>query len=145
MDLAIQVGRGSKCKRAKVGAIIVDKLGRVVSTGMNGSVRNAENDQCEDDHGMTKQSTLHAELNCTLFAKRDISDCTLYCTMSPCIHCAACIVQSGISKVYYMTQYRDTSGLQFLVSHNVIVKQVIRKKYQHLNQSLNHVVQRNQK
>lgn len=141
MDIAIQVGRGSKCKRAKVGSVIVDDLGRIVSTGMNGSVRNALNDKCENDHNLSFQSTLHSELNCVLFAKRDLRFCTLYCTLSPCIHCAACIIQSGITKVYYLFQYRDTSGIEFLREHGVIVKQVLRKKYSSLNQNLN-VVQK---
>lgn len=141
MDIAIQVGRGSKCKRAKVGCVLVDDLGRIVSTGMNGSVRNAANDTCEDEHFKTYSSVIHAELNATLFAKRDLRGCIAYCTLSPCSHCAACMIQSGIVKVYYLFEFRDTSGIEFLREHGVIVKQVLRKKYSSLNQNLN-VVQK---
>jgi dCMP deaminase len=38
----------------------------------------------------------------------------LFVTHSPCIHCARLIYLAGISKVYYINDYRSNDGLDFL-------------------------------
>ena len=60
---------------------------------------------------------IHAEANAILFAaKNGISTdgCTLYVTLSPCPECCKLIAQSGIKKVIYNKEYRNTEGLDFL-------------------------------
>lgn len=131
LNLAIEVGKFSKCKKAKVGCVIVDDLGRIVSTGYNGSPIKSEC-LCEDSE-VTFETTLHAELNAILFAKRDLRNCTLFVTLSPCLRCAAAIVQSQISNVYYLFEYRDKQGIEFLRKHSVNCKQVISNQYKNLN------------
>jgi dCMP deaminase len=43
---------------------------------------------------------IHAEQNAILFAKRDLTDCTIYVwPLVPCSTCAGIIIQSGISRV----------------------------------------------
>ena len=72
----------------------------------------------------TKPQVLHAESNAILKVTRSTESsegATLFCTHAPCIECAKLIYQSGISTVYYKDQYRDDSGLQFLVQGNVNV------------------------
>lgn len=118
IGVAKAIALGSKCKKKKVGAVIVDQLGRIVSTGYNGSPINSTC-ECEDREDVTFVTTLHAELNAILFTSKDIQGCSLYCTLSPCLHCAACIVQKGITKVYYLEVYRDDRGIQFLEDHGV--------------------------
>ena len=39
---------------------------------------------------------------------------TLYITLSPCKECSKLIHQSGIKRVVYLNQYKDTTGLEFL-------------------------------
>jgi len=41
-------------------------------------------------------------------------DSTLYITLSPCKECSKLIHQSGIKRVVYANQYKDTTGLEFL-------------------------------
>lgn len=68
--------------------------------------------------------SLHAETNAIAFAARagvSVEGCTMYCTMSPCINCAKVIVNSGIKKLVYMEEYRDTSGLDLLKSAGIVV------------------------
>ena len=68
--------------------------------------------------------SLHAETNAIAFAARagvSVEGCTMYCTMSPCINCAKVIVNSGIKKLVYMEEYRDTSGLDLLKSAGITV------------------------
>jgi dCMP deaminase len=43
-----------------------------------------------------------------------VNDGTLYLTLSPCTECAKLILQSGIKRVVYLEQYRNTAGINFL-------------------------------
>jgi deoxycytidylate deaminase len=45
----------------------------------------------------------------------------MYVTVMPCRGCAKCIINSGIAKVIYDAQYRDTSGVDLLVSAGIEV------------------------
>lgn len=138
------VAQRSTCWRSQVGAVIV-KEGRVVSMGYNGPVSGMP--ACEDlpnvlecpteedfslwkeDHPLVCQGagctrSLHAETNAIAFAARagvSVEGCTMYCTMSPCINCAKVIVNSGIKKLVYMEEYRDTTGLDLLRSAGITV------------------------
>jgi dCMP deaminase len=111
----------SKAKRAQVGAVIVTKTG-VIIPGYNGQPAGGSN-ECEDpETGLTKASTIHAELNCVLKAAKEgisVQGATVYVTLSPCQACAAMLTQAGITKVLYMSRYRDTSGIEFLNNHGV--------------------------
>ena len=76
-----------------------------------------EKDECENDDNITINSVIHAEANAILFcAKNGISTegTTLYVTMSPCYECSKMIVQSGIKRVVYSYEYRDTTSIDFL-------------------------------
>lgn len=138
------VAQRSTCWRSQVGAVIV-KEGRVVSMGYNGPVSGMP--ACEDlpnvrecptegtfslwkeNHPLMCQGagctrSLHAETNAIAFAARAgvaVEGCTMYCTMSPCINCAKVIVNSGIKKLVYMEEYRDTTGLDLLKSAGITV------------------------
>jgi dCMP deaminase len=116
----------SHCKRRQVGALIVkDKT--IISDGYNGTPTGFEN-FCEDDEGYTKWYVLHAEANAILkLAKSNHSSVgsTLYVTLSPCRECSKLILQSGIKRVVYVTQYKDTSGLDFLSEADVEVVHIL--------------------
>lgn len=114
----------SKATRLKVGACIVT-LSRVIIPGVNGLPK-ALGNTCEQD-GATKPSVIHAELNCILRAQRegiDIVGSTLYITHSPCEHCASLIIETGISKVVYVDEYRSPQGLLNLATAGVKTKRV---------------------
>lgn len=119
----------SKAQRTKVGAVIV-KDGRIISTGYNG-MPSGSNNCCEnilpDGTLVTKKEVIHAEANAIYFCARNgiSTDKTeLYLTMSPCINCALAIIQAGIKRVYYINDYRDLSGVNFLKENNVEVIKV---------------------
>jgi dCMP deaminase len=72
----------------------------------------------------TKPEVLHAEINCiSKVAKSTLSAAgsTMYVTHSPCIECAKSIFQSGITTVYYDTDYRSDDGIRFLKNSGVKV------------------------
>lgn len=119
LNLAKEVAKASKCERKKVGTVIVDKNGRLVSTGYNGTPKGTNN-QCECD-GITTDNVIHSEVNAILFAKQDLEDCIMYTTMAFCLRCAAMILQSGIKTVYYIERYRDIEGVQYLLDNDIKV------------------------
>ncbi len=105
----------SHAKRTKVGAILV-KDNTIIADGYNGTPQGFEND-CEDEQNTTKWYVLHAEANAILKVARSTQssqDSTLYVTISPCKECAKLIVQAGIKRVLYTSEYRDTTGIEFL-------------------------------
>ena len=115
LRMATEWGKLSYCKRKQVGAIIVrDKM--IISDGYNGTPSGFEN-CCEDSENLTKWYVLHAEANAILKVARSTQSCegaTLYITLSPCKECSKLIHQSGIKRVVYLNEYKDTSGVDFL-------------------------------
>lgn len=112
----------SHCKRRQVGALIVkDKM--IISDGYNGTPTGFEN-PCEDDEGYTKWYVLHAEANAILKVAKSTQNCkgaTLYLSMSPCKECSKLILQAGISRLVFLNEYKDKSGIDFLKKANIEV------------------------
>ena len=125
LKMAIEWGKLSYCKRRQVGALIV-KERMIISDGYNGTPTGLDN-SCEDDEGYTKWYVLHAEANAiTKVAASTQSSigATLYVTLSPCTECSKLIYQSGIKRVVYINQYKDRSGLDFLIDAGVQVDHI---------------------
>lgn len=76
----------------------------------------------------TKPEVLHAERNALdKLVKTGImggEGAVLFTTHSPCLECAKSIYGSGIKKVYFGEQYRDTAGLDFLHQCNIEIEQL---------------------
>ena len=115
LKMALEWAKLSHCKRKQVGALIV-KNGMIISDGYNGCPSGFENN-CEDENGETKWYVLHAEANAILKVAKSTQNCkgaTLYQTVSPCKECSKLILQAGISRVVYLNEYKDKSGIDFL-------------------------------
>lgn len=144
INVATEVSSLSKCNRAKVGAVLVKSGNIIsfgyngtasgadncceekkYANGPGGwldeeTIR--EMWPYEDQDGnlyklVTKRETIHAEINAIVKAARSglsTDGSTLYLTLSPCIDCSKLILQSGIKRVVYLKEYRDTSGIEFL-------------------------------
>ena len=125
LKMANEWAKLSYCKRRQVGALIVkDRM--IISDGYNGTPTGLDN-SCEDDEGYTKWYVLHAEANAiTKVAASTQSSigATLYVTLAPCTECSKLIYQSGIKRVVYINQYKDKSGLDFLINAGVQVDQI---------------------
>lgn len=133
MKVAETFAELSSARRLHVGCIIV-KDDRVVSIGYNGMPAGWDNN-CEEvvQHSddtvtlKTKPEVLHAETNAIAKLARSSESglgSSLFVTHAPCIDCAKLIYQSGISKVYYRNQYRNTDGIDFLKQCNVEIENV---------------------
>ena len=129
MQIALELSRRSKAIRAKVGCLLVT-ADQIMIGAYNGNPSGWDN-CCEDvhetelfEHLVTKPTVIHAELNAILHAARQgvsVKGATLYVTLSPCVSCSAMISQVGIKRVVYLNEYRDTTGVDVLREHGIIV------------------------
>ena len=136
-DVAKRVAELSHAKRLKVGAVIV-KDHRILSYGYNGTPSGFDNccefevTEFQTEYGIgsklvktgelkTKPEVIHAEMNAIAkisYHGDSCKDATMFLTHSPCVECAKIILQSGISNVYYLEDYRSTAGVDLLKSSN---------------------------
>lgn len=74
----------------------------------------------EDGHRyklQTKSTVIHAESNAILKAAKSgyaVEGSTLYLTLSPCLDCCKLVLQSGVTRVLYLNNYRNLEGVEFL-------------------------------
>jgi dCMP deaminase len=148
MDWAKRLSDLSHAKRLQVGAVIV-KDDTVISYGYNGMPAGWDNN-CEDkvyanewsiDNNewqykdeddtpynlKTKSEVSHAESNAIAKLARNHNSgagADIFITHSPCLECSKLIYQSGISRVYYGQDYRDSSGIDFLLRSGIPVKKI---------------------
>ena len=138
----------SHARRLHVGAIVV-KDDRIISIGYNGmpagwdnncedrvyanewSIDNNHWDYQEEDgtcyNLKTRPEVLHAETNAIAKLARSNEsgmDADIFITHAPCLDCAKLIYQSGIKRVWYGAQYRDSTGTEFLRKSGVEVEQI---------------------
>ena len=119
-ELAKACSRRSTCLRRRVGAVIVDSYGTIVSTGYNGAPAGIEDchmrgecwrDEHDIPHGehYEKCHSVHAEANALLQAGKAARGCEMYIysetadgvvTNYPCIMCTRMLINSGILAVY---------------------------------------------
>ena len=129
MAQSVLLSMRSTCERLSVGAVIVrDK--RVIAGGYNGSVSGDEH--CMDSSCYMKEGhcvrTIHAEMNAILqCAKFGIATdgAEIYITHFPCLPCTKMILQAGINKIHYLTDYRkDDYALNLIRKVGATVHQV---------------------
>lgn len=102
ISIAKTVALKSKDPSTKIGAVIVDENHRPISFGYNGLPQGAKEEFLTlTERPLKYHYVIHAEMNAILFAKRDLTNCTLYCEYAPCDACLKHIIQAGIKTVYY--------------------------------------------
>lgn len=122
LRMAAEWAKLSYCNRKQVGSLIV-KDNAIISDGYNGTPSGYLN-ECEDESGDTRWYVLHAEANAILKVAKSTQSAdgaTLYITLSPCKDCSKLIIQSGIKRVVYKDEYKDTSGADFLREYGIEV------------------------
>jgi dCMP deaminase len=121
MQVAWAAANKSKATKMRVGAVIADSMGNIISTGRNGTMRGSSNvceAEQEDGSLITLDTVIHAEMNAILHAARrgiSVEGATMVCTHSPCMRCATHMFQAGITSVIYDREYR---------LHNEVVNEV---------------------
>lgn len=101
MSMAQAVARWSKDPSTQVGAVIVDPLRQIQSTGYNGFPRGVH-DSAERyaDRAQKLLFVVHAEANALLLAGHAARGASMYCTLMPCAPCAGLVAQAGIARLY---------------------------------------------
>jgi dCMP deaminase len=154
MDWAQRLSDLSHAKRLKVGAVIVkdDTVISYGYNGMPAEWDNDCEDieyfpidaggwldvdtiqqrwPLENENGryklVTRPEVLHAESNAISKLARGHNSgagADIFITHSPCLECAKLIYQSGIGRVFYSQDYRDSSGIDFLLSSGIPVEKI---------------------
>ena len=119
LKMAHLVSERGTCARRKVGCILVNSKKHVIATGYNGVSSGQEH--CIDNpckgarlksgQGLDLCEAIHAEQNALLQCK-DVYDIdTVYCTLSPCIHCLKLLLNTSAKKIVFMEKYVDADRL----------------------------------
>lgn len=121
-NLALGLSLLSKCEERSVAAVITDRdMTQVYSIGINGGPKGL--DQCLCVTG-GKYGCIHAEINALIKCTAKDTDKVMFVTLSPCKQCAAAIINSGFSTVYYVTEWKDKSGIELLKEAHINVLQI---------------------
>lgn len=141
MGIAILSANRSKDPNTTVGACIVNKNNRVLTTGYNGTPVGLSDDEMPwervGDFKETKYAYVcHSELNAILNYKGDLTDTIIYVTLFPCNECAKVIAQSGIKEVVYLSdKYAETDST--IVSKRILDSVGIKyRKYEATNKKI---------
>lgn len=126
--IAQVVSKRGTCQRLQVGCVITTPDGRLISSGYNGPLK--DEDHCTESFCDTDKPCIravHAEANAIYSAAKQgimLRNAVLYLTHSPCNDCVEAIVQAGISKIYFITLFRDDIPLYRLMRNGVQVIQL---------------------
>ena len=113
LRMALLVSERGTCVRRKVGCILVNKKNHVLATGYNGNpsgFSHCLDNPCEGANStsgkdLDKCEAIHAEQNALLQCK-DVYDInTVYCTVSPCIHCVKLLLNTSTKKIVFGEKY----------------------------------------
>ena len=102
MGIAEAVAQKSKDPSSKNGCVIVDQNKRVVSLGYNGLIQGADESKMTlSERPMKYYFSIHSEMNAVIFARRDLTGCTIYNRMATCDNCLKYCLQAGIKRFVY--------------------------------------------
>ena len=102
MKIAETVAEKSKDPSSKMGCVIVDENKRVVSLGYNGLIQGADESKMTlSERPMKYYFSIHSEMNAVLYARRDLTGCTIYNRVATCENCLKYCLQAGIKRFVY--------------------------------------------
>lgn len=121
MEIAHVVAKRATCARRKVGCVIVDGNGYILSTGYNGLPKGfphcidqpCEGAHCASGTGLELCMSLHAEQNAIARLREPFQAQTLYCTTAPCISCVKLILATSIGRIVFASDYPSSGGELF--------------------------------
>ena len=102
LNIAETVAEKSKDPSSKMGCVIVDEHKRVVSLGYNGMLQGADESKMTlSERPMKYYFAIHSEMNALIFARRDLTGCTVYNRVATCENCLKYCLQAGIKRFVY--------------------------------------------
>ena len=105
VPIAEAISTLSKDPSTKIGSVIFDDLGAILSTGFNGMpIGVSDSDKRLDNRTIKYSYIVHAEDNAICFAARNgvrlLGANLLVTELWPCSSCCKLIIQAGIKRVY---------------------------------------------
>jgi dCMP deaminase len=111
LNVAKECAKRSEDLHKKVGCCIMNKEGRILSTGYNGLLPKVNMDKkFWLDREFRRKYIIHAEINALSRIKREEEPYIIASTLLPCSACALNIASYGIKKVFYMEDYHNDKG-----------------------------------
>lgn len=112
----------SKCTDKHVAAIITDDtFTQIYSIGINGGPKGGIDCLCALG---VKYTCVHAEINAIAKCPVSCVGKVMICSYSPCVTCAATIVNSGITTLIYIEEYKENAGIRILEDSGVTVYKI---------------------
>lgn len=119
---ARQLADHSTCEQFGTAALVTNASGsKVYAAGVNGGPVGGMHCLCDVER---KSTCIHAEVNALVQCGPKARNKVMICTLSPCISCAALIINAGIKKVYYITLWKSDIGITMLRQAHVEVEHI---------------------
>jgi len=110
-NVASECSKRSEDLHQKVGCSILNKEGRILSTGYNGLLPKINMDKSFWlDRDLRRKYVIHAEINALSRIKMEEEPYLLATTLLPCSACALNIASYRIKKVIYREDYHNDKG-----------------------------------
>lgn len=133
LKTAYTISERGTCSRRKVGCVLADDRGTIVSWAYNGALSGFPHCEPHSDYQPCETSE-HAERNAIYWCARNgirTDRLNAYCTDAPCHGCARALVQAGIKRLTYSREYRASDGLTLLHAARIEVRQYTPEAFAH--------------
>ncbi len=134
LNSALAISKRSTCARRDVGCIIVDKHGRTLATGYNGTPRGREKclySPCTGAGAATGENldgcgAVHAEQNALMHCRDVMKIHRIILTDSPCVTCAKMIANTSCKTIYYKNRYEGhfKRSSEILTEVGILLKRI---------------------
>lgn len=114
LEVAHVTSKRATCARRKVGCVLADEQGRILSTGYNGPPRGfphcTQENPCSGANAPSGQNldlceAVHAEQNALLQCPSADKVYTCYVTTSPCVTCVKLLLNTGCQRIVFANPY----------------------------------------
>jgi dCMP deaminase len=122
LEMAELIARRGTCPRRAVGCVLVDRRGRVLSTGYNGVASGRPHCNagfpCPGAHfksgqGLDKCEAIHAEQNAILLLQDPWVVHTAYISTSPCLSCIKLLLGTSAKRIVCRELYAHADAIQW--------------------------------
>lgn len=120
LRVAHVLGQRSTCYRRRVGAVLTDIYGRVLSMGHNGSARGQQHctavpcagAKLPSGTGLDMCQAIHAEQNALMFCMDVMKIDTCFVTASPCVTCVKMLMNTSCKHIVFAEEYPHEAAKQ---------------------------------
>lgn len=130
MALCLKIAQLSRCKKRKVGSVIYDKDGRILSLGFNYG-ECTFNTTCFQHQLQLKCGAIHSEQHAISNAMLEMPESLIgyayeaRITLSPCLSCLMSLHKIGIKVIKYIEEHKTfVSAKQYALDNGIELIQV---------------------